>query len=104
LGRSLVAGAYQTVFHNAAFKHPSNDSYQPLVSYSVLQKFEHPAVINVVEKAFNIGLQDKIHTLLLNDPSQGVQTLVLTAAWSVAVGLSNSMSTNLRKNLHRWRR
>lgn len=70
------------------------------------QEFEHPFVVDFVEKTFDIGFNDMAHTLLPDGPSQLVQTPVSTALGSVSVAavfkslLIDRFQDSLYRQLH----
>ena len=75
----------QTVFHDSGFEHPSNQAIDSLVSYPLLEELEQPLVINAIEEATYVGLDDIVNTLLLNGLPQRIDAVVRAPSRSIAV-------------------
>ena len=60
LRRTLIAFELSRVFHDPCFQEPDDIPYEVPVCYVVLQKFQEPRLINVVEEPFDIRLKDEI--------------------------------------------
>ena len=80
LGRAFFRGPHQALFHDTAFKHPDDQSDDPLICDAVPQKLDHPLVVDPVEKTPDIGLHHVADPLLLDRASESLQAVVLAAA------------------------
>ena len=51
----------------------------------MFKDLDHPLMIDFVEKASDVSLDDIVDILLLNRPAQLVKTLVWTPTWAVSI-------------------
>ncbi len=68
-------------------QHPNNYTDDSRVSYSVLQKFYHPAVVNIVKESFDVCFHYVAHILLLDGSSQFIQTQMLASTGSISIAV-----------------
>ena len=85
LWRTDLCGLNQPVFHDTSLQHPADQAKNTVVSDPLPQKLQQPLVMHRVEKPAYVGLDEVIHTLLLEGPTQCIQTLVRTPLGPVAV-------------------
>jgi hypothetical protein len=67
---TCLRGLDQALFQDSPFEHPAYQSNDPWVSDAVLQKLHHPAMMDFIEKAFDISFYDVADSVLLHRPPQ----------------------------------
>ncbi len=77
----------QSVFHESALEHTLDQPDNSFVSNPMTQKLDHPFVVNLIEKASNIGFHNVVDIFLLDRSSEHIQALVWTAPRTIAIAV-----------------
>src|SRR3989339_1082484 len=81
----FLARMDQAAFHDATLEHTNDQPDDTLIPNAMLQKFDHPLMVDSIKESFDIGLYQVADFLLLDRPSQRIQTFVLVAPQSVRI-------------------
>src|SRR5512143_1138005 len=85
LGGAFFTDLHHPIFHDPTLEHPDDQPDHPLVSNSIPQKLDHLLVLDCIKESFDISLDYVGDLLLLDRPSQRIQTHVWHASRSVPV-------------------
>lgn len=85
LGSALIAGVLQTVLHDSAFQEPLDQPKDSLIADPNPKKLHQPLMIEMIEEAFDVDLNDVVDLLTLYRAPQLRQRLMLRPPWSVAI-------------------
>jgi len=85
LGRPDLCGLHESLFHDSGLSPPADQAPDALVSTPLPEKLPPPLVVHRVAKAADVGLDEVVHPLLRDRPSQHIQALVRTPLGAIAI-------------------